>query len=142
YDVTDDNHWHYHYPPLFAVLLTPLADPPAGVERRGVPPFAFSAAIWYVFNLLCLGFAVHQFARVLEEGSADAAVRNQPVGCQRWWRLRLFPVFACLVPTAHTLMRGQVNLLLLALLAAAAAALYRGRSRRAGLFLSGAVCLK
>jgi hypothetical protein len=28
YTLTDDNGWHYHYPPLFAVLLSPLADPP------------------------------------------------------------------------------------------------------------------
>src|SRR5690349_17879964 len=29
YDITDDNHWHYQYPPLFAILLVPLADPPS-----------------------------------------------------------------------------------------------------------------
>src|SRR6516165_9185130 len=29
YTITDDNGWHYHYPPLFAILMTPLADPPA-----------------------------------------------------------------------------------------------------------------
>ena len=28
YHVFDDNGWHYNYPPLFAILLTPLADPP------------------------------------------------------------------------------------------------------------------
>ena len=33
YGITDDNHWHYHYPPLLAILLTPLADPPAGASR-------------------------------------------------------------------------------------------------------------
>src|SRR5205807_2477758 len=31
YDVTDDNGWHYLYPPLFAILLVPFADPPLGV---------------------------------------------------------------------------------------------------------------
>ena len=30
YTVTDDNHWHYHYPPLLAVLAAPLADAPRG----------------------------------------------------------------------------------------------------------------
>jgi len=29
YHVFDDNGWHYNYPPLFAILLTPLADPPS-----------------------------------------------------------------------------------------------------------------
>ena len=30
YTIIDDNQWHYHYPALFAILMTPLADPPAG----------------------------------------------------------------------------------------------------------------
>src|SRR3954447_21646504 len=29
YDQIDDNGWHYSYPPLFALLIMPLADPPA-----------------------------------------------------------------------------------------------------------------
>src|SRR5262245_12549958 len=116
YDVTDDNHWHYHYPPLFAILLTPMADPPAGTDRSGMLPFAISVVIWYCLNLSCLAFAVHQFGRILEEGSGDPS----PIGGRRWWQLRLFPILACLVPTGQTLMRGQVSLLLLALLAAAA----------------------
>lgn len=32
YNVWDDNTWHYNYPPLFAILLTPLADPPTKDE--------------------------------------------------------------------------------------------------------------
>jgi hypothetical protein len=32
YNVWDDNTWHYNYPPLFAILLTPLADPPVKDE--------------------------------------------------------------------------------------------------------------
>jgi hypothetical protein len=28
YGLTEDNGWHYNYPPLYAILLTPLADPP------------------------------------------------------------------------------------------------------------------
>jgi hypothetical protein len=39
-------------------------------------------------------------------------------------------------------MRGQVNLLLLALLCGTAAATLRGRRFRAGLFLAGAICIK
>src|SRR5258708_38371223 len=29
YGLTEDNGWHYNYPPLYAILLTPLADPPS-----------------------------------------------------------------------------------------------------------------
>ena len=36
YEVTDDNGFHYLYPPTFAILLTPLADAPAGLLRDGL----------------------------------------------------------------------------------------------------------
>ena len=38
YAVTDDNGFHYHYPPLLAILLAPLADPPAGADRTAMLP--------------------------------------------------------------------------------------------------------
>jgi hypothetical protein len=65
-----------------------------------------------------------------------------PRGCRRWWLLRVVPFLACIVPIGHTLMRGQVNLVLLALLSGMAAASIRGRPWRAGLWLAGAICLK
>jgi hypothetical protein len=142
YTITDENGFHYHYPPLLAILMTPLADPPPGADHSGMLPYPVTVALWYVFNLLCLTVAVHWLARVLEEGSADAAVRSQPAGCRRWWALRMLPVLACLPPIGHTLMRGQVNLLLLLLLAGMAAAMLRGQPWRAGLWLAGAICLK
>src|SRR5262245_17109635 len=41
YAVQDDNHWHYNYPPLFAILLVPLADaPPGTAPLTGGVPFA------------------------------------------------------------------------------------------------------
>ncbi len=47
YDVTDANGWHFQYPPLFAILMAPLADPPAGTDRAGTVPYPVSVAIWY-----------------------------------------------------------------------------------------------
>src|SRR5262249_13819404 len=181
YDYTDDNGWHYNYPPLFAVLMAPLADPPArDVSLRGagavgllgapagagpylaasalaanptplepdappaVPyvPYAVSVAVWYVVSLVCLALAVHLLAGALEKTSPHPEVRALPAGCRRWWRLRTLPVLVCLPSIGHTLMRGQANLLLLALICGAIAALLRGRSLRAGLWLAGALCLK
>ncbi|HZT81209.1 MAG TPA: glycosyltransferase family 87 protein, partial [Gemmataceae bacterium] len=52
------------------------------------------------------------------------------------------PLVACLSPVLATLMRGQVNLMLLAVLCFAAAAELRGRPWRSGLWLAVAVCLK
>jgi hypothetical protein len=148
YTVTDNNGFHYHYPPLFAILLVPLADPPAGAERTWTVPYAASVAVWYTFSLLCLGIAVHWLSRTLEQTG------GQP----------LLAILACLPPIGHTLMRGQVSLLLLLLLCGMARALVRRRSAntslshqgrffagapglfcgswRAGLWLSGAICLK
>jgi hypothetical protein len=142
YAIEDDNHWHYSYPPLLAILLTPLADPPPGVDRAGMMPFGLSAAIWYLISLACLLLGVNVLARALEETYSIQPMHGQPLRCRRWWALRLMPILACLPPIAHTLMRGQVNLLLLALLCATAASVLRGQSFRAGLWLAGAICLK
>ncbi len=142
YDIIDNNGWHYQYPPLFAILLVPLADPPSGVGAGELVPYPVAVAIWYGFSVLCLAAGVHGLAKALEEQAAAALGGAPPAGCRRWWLLRIVPVLACITPIGHTLMRGQVNLLLLALLCAMAAALVRGRSARAGLWLSGAICLK
>src|SRR5438105_14052376 len=79
YTVTDDNGYHYHYPPLFAILLAPLADPPPGAERSWTAPYTVAVAIWYVFSLLCLVVAVHWLARALEQArrQGDKETRRQ-----------------------------------------------------------------
>src|SRR5262249_44963419 len=105
-------------------------------DRSGMLPYGVSVGICYLLNLLCLALAVHCLAAALE-GPA-----RPPAGGRRWWALRLWPALACAVPVGHTLMRGQVNLLLLALLCAAAAAVIRGRPLCGGLWLAGAICLK
>jgi hypothetical protein len=139
YAVTDDNGFHYHYPPLFAILLAPLADPPAGADHSGMVPYPVSVGICYVLNLLFLALAVHALARALEE---SGAVPRPVRGGRRWWALRVWPIWACVVPVGHTLMRGQVNMLLLALLCGAVAAVIRGRAFRGGLYLAGAIAIK
>src|SRR5438105_12876445 len=54
YTIASDNDWHYIYPPLYAILLTPLADPPRDADPTGYLPYAYSVAICYLINLLCL----------------------------------------------------------------------------------------
>ncbi len=142
YTITCDNHWHYCYPATLAILMMPLADPPPGADSAGHLPYAASVAVWYVFSLLCLAAALHVLASALEQTSADPAVRGQPAGTRRWWALRLFPLLACLPQIGGSLVRGQVTLLLLALLCAFLAALVRGRRLTAGLWLAAAICLK
>ncbi|HEY7428398.1 MAG TPA: glycosyltransferase family 87 protein [Gemmataceae bacterium] len=142
YAVTDDNGFHYHYPPLLAILAAPLADAPAGAERTGMLPYSVSVAVCYVLNLLFLAFAVHRLAGALERTATGRFGLAWPTGSRGWWALRFIPVLACIIPIGHTLSRGQVNLLLLALFAGFLADLLRGRSFRAGLWLAGAICVK
>jgi alpha-1,2-mannosyltransferase len=142
YHIADDNDWHYNYPPLLAILMGPLADAPAGQPRDGLLPYPALVAIWFAFNLVCVLAAVHWLARALEETSPNSTTKATPWGCRAWWAHRMVPLLICLPPIAHTLMRGQVNLLLLLLLAGTLGALVRGQSSRAGMWLAGAICLK
>src|SRR4051794_21960366 len=53
YQITSDNDWHYIYPPLYAILLTPLADPPRGADTAGYLAYPLSVAICFLINVLC-----------------------------------------------------------------------------------------
>jgi hypothetical protein len=134
YSVADDNNWHYCYPPPFAVLMTPLADPPAGADRTGYLPFWASVAIWYVFGLGCSAFALDRFA--------SAVLPGEPRWSRRWWYARTLPLYICVGGVGYTMSRGQVNLLVIAMLAGMFAWLAENRRFRAGLWLGAAVCLK
>ena len=138
YTVTCDNGWPYHYPPLFAYLLVPLADPPPGEAPGHSLPFALSVAVWFLVNLACLAAGLHLLASAIE----GASERPSPVGSRRWWSLRFVPLLVCLPCVGSTLVRGQVTPILLALICAAFAALIRGRRFASGLWIAAAVCVK
>jgi hypothetical protein len=142
YDFPDDNGWHYNYPPLFALLVAPLGDPPAGFDHTGMIPYAVSVAIFYLLNVCCVAAAVHLLASALERSSADPAIQATPPGCRRWWLLRTLPTLACLPCVGHTLMRGQANHVLLLCVCGLMAALISRRRLTAGMCLAGAACLK
>lgn len=134
YHIACDNNWHYGYPPTLAILLVPLADPPHGETASFVLPYAASVAIWYVLSMGVLAWGIHALASALDPETER--------GSRRWWVLRLLPLLICLAPIGHTAARGQVNLLLLALLCGWLAATLRGRRFTGGCFLAGAICLK
>jgi hypothetical protein len=141
YEATDDNDHHYHYPPFLAVLLVPLADPPAGCARPGVLPYAVSVAIWYVLSIVLLAAALDLLATALEATLYAPPARPRP-GCRRWWALRIYPLIACLPAIGGALMRGQVDMILLALFCGMMACALRGRSVAAGLLLAAAISIK
>ena len=134
YAVTDDNSWHYCYPPPFAVLMVPLADPRPWEGRGGYLPFWASVLIWYVVSAALAWRAVHVLAAA---ALPDAAPRTR-----RWWYARLVPLYVCVGGVGFTLSRGQVNILLLWFVAELFAGAVRGRAFTAGLWLAAACCLK
>jgi hypothetical protein len=140
YEVTDHHGWHYHYPPLFAILIAPLADPPPSAAAGSYLPDWASLAVLYLINLASLAGGLHLLAGAIEAhlpAAPDAGVARR-----RWWLLRLGPALLTLPAVGLTLVRGQVNFLLLLLLCGFLAGLLRGRRFSAGLFLAGAICLK
>jgi hypothetical protein len=142
YATTSDNDWHYIYPPLYAILMTPLADPPKGEDASGYLPYPISVAICYLINLVSLFLGVHMLASALEERAPATGFLVRPKYCRRWWLLRLWPILICFLPIGHSLMRGQVNLIVLASLCAAMAGWIRRQKFRAGLWLALAICIK
>ena len=145
YQITDDNGWHYQYPPLLAALLGPLADPPREAlqaEQGFRVPYAISIAIWYVIGVAAAFLSVHVLAKAVEEFASSPQLRHPPPFGRRWWTLRLWPIFVCLPPLGHTLGHGQVNTVVLLCIAAMAAALVRMQNVRAGIWLSIAISIK
>jgi hypothetical protein len=133
YAVTDNNGWHYLYPVPFAIALTPLADPYPFLPRDGYLPFWLSAAIFYLLGLAAAIYAVHAFA---------AAVVDASPGSRRWWAARTGPFAIALGPILLTLTRGQVNTLVVALVAAGFAAAMRNRRLASGAWLAAAAVVK
>lgn len=130
----DNNGWHFCYPPAFALLVMPLADPMPGESRTGYLPYAVSVALWYLFGVGCVGWSVHTLAATV----LPDAVR----GTRRWWYARTVPVFVCIGGIGHTLGRGQVNLFVVALVSAAFAASVANRRIGSGAWLTAAAAVK
>ena len=144
YTISCDGGWHYVYPPLLAILLAPLADPPAGVSQPPWSlPYKVSVGVWYLFSVLCVCAALHALASALERHATET--RQAPPPCVGSRLVGAAPVAATGLPGTRCRrpgVRGQVTPLLLALLCAAVAADLRGRKLTAGLWLAGAICLK
>lgn len=145
YLVKDTNSWHYHYPPLTAILLAPLAVPPdaAGAARAdGWVSYPAAVAIWYALGLAALALALHGAATGIERSWRNPRLHDPPPGGRPWWRLRIFPLLVCVVPVGFSLVRGQPNTILLLCIAGFAAGWLSGRSGQAGLWLGLGTCVK
>ncbi|MSR30242.1 MAG: DUF2029 domain-containing protein [Gemmataceae bacterium] len=139
YEVTDPNGWHYNYPPLFAISMAPLGDPPTGESRVGFLPYPVSVGILYKISFLSLILALFALSRALEVTQHEAF---KDLTKRKWYYLRVLALVACLAPIAHTLMRGQVNLFLLCLVCLGLSCQILGQRISSGFFIALAICLK
>lgn len=148
YEITDDNDWHYVYPPFFAILLTPLADPPKGIDRTGYLPFGFSVGFWYIFTMALALWGIHILAKAIEEQSPLPIKENISSTStvykyhQMWWAIRLIPFLILSVPIGRSQMRGQVGLIIAFLICLMSASILKQKRFQAGIWLSMATAIK
>lgn len=146
YAITDANGWHYHYPPLFAILLRPLADPPPDSGDTGLP-FPVTVVAWYVISV---GFAFlgtwalvtatrQRWGPVIGDGVPAEVVRGSPrIG----WALAAWPLAFSFPGLVDNFVRGQVGTIVIAGIAGFAALLLLRRPLLAGASLGGIILLK
>lgn len=121
----------YTYSPVFALLFVPLA----------LLPWSVAQVVWYVLCQLWLWLAIGALARVFS--------LVLPTEFQRWrvWTIPVVPTLAAvwlgLPPSVQaSLDFGQVDYLILALLAIGVVHLLRGRDALGGVFICVAALLK
>ena len=111
YQVTDYHGWSYHYPPTFALLMGPFADPLPGHPRLWwAMPYPVATAVWYLLSVAFAIAATQTWATALE--------RTRPLTNQtEFSRFALrFGSFAGVIPyIGDGLARGQPTALLLLL---------------------------
>jgi alpha-1,2-mannosyltransferase len=142
YTVTDINGWHYTYPSLLAIVMVPFAEaPPGHPQPAWAVPYPVTVALWYLLSVILSLWSVHHLCQALEDTHPDGPRPAAPGGRRFWWT-RMWPLWICIPAIGSTLVRGQTNLILLALLTGFIAAAIRGRRATAGWWLAGATCLK
>lgn len=134
YRSTDNNGYHYTYPPPFAVVMMPLADAPDGVSRDGLLPYPVSIALWTLFNFLLI-------ARIVDV-LASLVLPKEPRGSRRWWYARTVPIYVAFGGLFYSVGFGQVNVAAVAMLAEMLRARRSGQSLQSGCWLAAAIALK
>jgi hypothetical protein len=110
YQVTDSHGWSYHYPPTFALLMGPFANPlPGQPQPWWALPMPAAVGVWYGLCALAAFAAVHVWARALERHVGVT------VSDRGWWALRLGPLIALLLYLGAGFERGQPTAILILL---------------------------
>src|ERR1700761_2591886 len=92
YQITDHHGWTYHYPPTFALLMGPFANPLPGQPRPlWALPFPAAVVVWYLINAACLIVALHVWGNALE---CYRPIKVRPGFLHGAWGLRIGPLLA------------------------------------------------
>jgi hypothetical protein len=110
YQVTDNHGWSYHYPPTFALVMGPFANPlPGHPQPWWALPLPAAVGVWYVLSAIAAFAAVHVWARALERHAGGT------FSDRGWWALRLGPLLALLLYLGTRFARGQPTAILILL---------------------------
>ena len=140
YEVPDHHGWTYHYPPTFALLMGPFANPLPGYPQPWwALPYPAAVAVWYLINIACLFAALHLWAEAVER--ARPIVAN-PGFLQRHWALAIGPLLALLPFIGDGLARGQPTPVLLLLIVVFLSGYVERRNAAASFALSLAFTIK
>ena len=101
YEVTNPRHWYYLYPPLFALLVSPLA----------ALDFKSQVVVWYIISLVlafgCWSESRHLWTLLVASNSGEA-----DIGPNAAFRIGACAGLTVLLPTLECLQRGQVGIAL------------------------------
>jgi hypothetical protein len=101
YTVTNPRGWYYLYPPLFALLVSPLA----ALDSKS------QVVVWYFISLI-LAFGCYSESRRLWMLLIAADPREVGVGRNSAFRIGACAGLTVLLPTLECLQRGQVGIAL------------------------------
>jgi hypothetical protein len=87
YEVTDLHGWSYHYPPIFALMMGPFADPLPGFRR-----FAYGAPLAFRSGLYAISIAAMLLCACLGQGNRRPCWRPVFGRSQRLVDLRVGPL--------------------------------------------------
>lgn len=140
YQVVDDHGWSYHYPPPFALLMGPFANPLPGFSKPAwAAPYPLSLALWYALGVGALIGAMQILANAIARFSG-AWLR--PGMDNPYWALRLLPPLALIVFVAAGWARGQPTTILVLLIVMFLVFLSERRPFAASIALSIAITIK
>ena len=112
YEVTDLHGWSYHYPPIFALMMGPFADPLPGFPRPSwALPFDVSVGIFYAISIAAMLLSAHVWAKAIED-HAGVRFSGRRSG---WWTLRVGPLLLLAPYFGASFSRGQPTTILILL---------------------------